>query len=288
MEQEKQTTAIGETEKTLISPRFDEEAISHARPAVPIDETDSLSPQLRLKQAASDLTSSRLALVLVLVSMLASGVVGALAMLIYEHRSAPEQPASATIATRGEGTKNPASATGPQSPSDEERGDEAADVTQQRTTPVTAANIVGTPVETASTEEESQAASQEYADQLSSLRAALNEWIATTNARDLNRQKDFYMSKVSAFYRARNVSRDEVLADKERAFENAEVLDVRAGQPEISIDPNGRLATMRFLKQYAIKNGGEERHGQVVQELRWRRTGTGWKIISERDVKVIQ
>jgi ketosteroid isomerase-like protein len=285
MEQEKQTTVASEAEKTLVSPRFDEEAISHARPAVPLDEADALLPRSsHLRQAASELTSSRLALVLVLISMLASGVIGALVAVIYQRNSAPETPATPISRTNDapEGSAQTA-----RDVSDEDARD--AGVTRQRTAPVTETNN-GTPVEFRGAEEEdSQASPQEQEEQRSSLRAALDEWIATTNARDLNRQKEFYMPKVSAFYRARNVSRDEVLADKGRAFENADLLNVRAvDQPEINIHPNGRMATMRFRKQYAVRNGQQDRRGEVLQELRWRRTGTGWKIVSERDVRVIQ
>jgi hypothetical protein len=45
--------------------------------------------------------------------------------------------------------------------------------------------------------------------------------------------------------------------------------------------------TMRFRKKYAIQGGGEDRRVEVVQELRWRRTGDRWKIVSERDLGVI-
>ena len=44
---------------------------------------------------------------------------------------------------------------------------------------------------------------------------------------------------------------------------------------------------MRFRKKYAIEGGGEDRHGEVLQELRWERTDDGWKIVSERDLRVI-
>jgi hypothetical protein len=41
---------------------------------------------------------------------------------------------------------------------------------------------------------------------------------------------------------------------------------------------------MRFRKRYRI----DERGGEVLQELRWRRTDSGWRIVSERDLRVIQ
>jgi ketosteroid isomerase-like protein len=120
------------------------------------------------------------------------------------------------------------------------------------------------------------------------LRAALNEWIAATNARDINKQMGFYNQQVNAFYRARDVSLDSVRADKARAYERADSINVRAGIPQISLSPDGLTATMRFRKQYNIAGGGEDRSGEVVQELRWRRVNGKWRIISERDVRVVR
>ncbi len=120
------------------------------------------------------------------------------------------------------------------------------------------------------------------------LRAALDEWIAATNARDLNRQLTFYMPRVEAYYLARNVSRDFVRAEKTRVFARASTVDVRAAAPEILFADAGRMAIMRFRKQYVIEGGKGNRRGEVVQELRWRKTNGVWKIASERDVRVLR
>jgi hypothetical protein len=45
---------------------------------------------------------------------------------------------------------------------------------------------------------------------------------------------------------------------------------------------------MRFRKKYDVSNGQASRRGEVVQELRWQATAEGWKIFSERDIKVIR
>jgi hypothetical protein len=68
-------------------------------------------------------------------------------------------------------------------------------------------------------------------------------------------------------------------------FERADLIDVRAGAPEITLDRDGKTATMRFRKQYVINIGGSERYGDVVQELRWQRTDEGWRIIGERQLQ---
>lgn len=270
MEQEKENAAARDAEQTVVSPRFDESAVHHARPAVPLEDVDSApSPPSRFRQAANELTSNRLALILVLVSMFASGVIGALVTVLYQqHAASPVStgsPSSEQVVLR------------------QDASEVGEDVTRQRTVPVTEADNPAP-----GSDEEMRASLQEYENHRSSLRTALDEWIATTNARDINRQKEFYMPKVNAFYRERNVSRDEVLADKGRAFNNSDLIDVRAGRPEITLHPGGRTATMRFRKQYAVRSGQQDRRGEVLQELRWQRTDQGWKIVSERDLKVIQ
>jgi ketosteroid isomerase-like protein len=120
------------------------------------------------------------------------------------------------------------------------------------------------------------------------LRRALDDWLAATNERDIARQMNFYPPVVTAFYLQRNVTRAAVRAEKERIFQSARSVDVRADAPELIFQDGGRAAVMRFRKSYAIEGGGQNRRGQVVQELRWRLTPQGWKIFSERDVRVIR
>lgn len=119
------------------------------------------------------------------------------------------------------------------------------------------------------------------------LRAALDEWIAATNRRDLARQMTFYPPTVLVFYRERNVSRSAVLEEKRRVFGRAQVVDVQAGPPDITLD-GPRSATMRFRKTYDIRGPQVTRRGEVVQELRWVKTPAGWKITGERDAQVIR
>ena len=120
------------------------------------------------------------------------------------------------------------------------------------------------------------------------LRASLDEWVRATNARDLRKQKAFYPRLVPAFYLWRNVSQHAVLAEKARLFGQAKVIDVRTGPPQITLGSDGNTATMRFRKQYVIEGTRENRRGEVLQELRWQNTEGGWKIISERDLRVIR
>lgn len=123
---------------------------------------------------------------------------------------------------------------------------------------------------------------------VASLRTALERWIAATNARDIRNYLSFYMPRLKAFYLARNVPRDLVRSERARAFEGADLIEVHAVAPETIFVDEGRVAIMRFRKQYMTKRGKQSHRGEVIQELRWQRTGRGWKIFSERDVKVLR
>jgi ketosteroid isomerase-like protein len=119
------------------------------------------------------------------------------------------------------------------------------------------------------------------------LNSSLDQWITATNARDVERQMSYYAPRVSAYYQTRNASPESVRAEKKRIFDHANAVDIRAGKPEITVSRDGRSATMRFRKKYAITQGQKNRSGEVIQELQWVKSGGDWKIVSERDVKVV-
>ena len=120
------------------------------------------------------------------------------------------------------------------------------------------------------------------------LRDTLEEWVAATNSRDIETQLSYYVPRLKAFYLTRDVSLAAVRAEKQRIFARANVIDVRAQAPEIIFRDAGRTAIMRFRKHYLIESGMRKREGEVVQELHWNKTDRGWKISSERDVRVLR
>lgn len=124
-------------------------------------------------------------------------------------------------------------------------------------------------------------------DERTELSASLEAWIAATNARDINKQMTFYAPTLNVFYQKRNVSQAAVRAEKSRLFSQISSIDVRASAPEIRISDDGRTATMRFHKSWTY-SGAQSSSGEVVQELEWRKTESGWKIVGERDVQVIR
>jgi ketosteroid isomerase-like protein len=132
------------------------------------------------------------------------------------------------------------------------------------------------------------ASEREEQSQAGALRAALRQWVEATNAKDIGRQMSFYMPTLLAYYLARNTPRDAVRAEKSRVFARATRISIDAEEPEMVFLEQGRVAVMRFRKRYEIEGGPAARRGEVVQELRWRRADGGWKIYSERDIRVIR
>jgi ketosteroid isomerase-like protein len=119
------------------------------------------------------------------------------------------------------------------------------------------------------------------------LNASLSDWISATNERNVEKQMTYYAPKVNSFYRARNASVKAVRDEKKRVFDGVDAVDIQAGKPNITLSADGQTATMRFRKKYSIKKGQQNRNGEVIQEMKWVKSKNGWRIVSERDVKVI-
>lgn len=297
---------LAEPERTLVTPNFDENSIHRARPAVPLAHD---APRTR---------SRTLPLVaLAVLAGLVGGLVSILALSLYERRAA-QQPAAVNAATtttqrddeQGARESQPLPNNNSNAPQSSNTQTDGAQVNNAQSTSPQVKSVAPIP-DTAALRTERVAASNATndaraananadaappqsnqprasgADDAKELRAALGEWIGATNARDIERQMKFYEPKMAAYYLSRNASREAVRAEKEHVFARASAVDVRAGDPEISLSPDGQTATMRFRKDYQIAGDGLDRRGAVTQELRWRRTPHGWRITSERDLRVV-
>jgi ketosteroid isomerase-like protein len=281
MEHESRATSVSPSEKTipidrdrtLVSPRFDEKSVQRARPAVPI------------ARGASRYFGSSAVLVACIVAGLIGGVAGGLALALYQKRSAVGSQPPAVVGGPSTSTSSPPVVA---AVVDEAPPAAPAAASLEATAPASPSEVVPAgeaPVP--SPETGAGAARGPGGAEEAELRGALDGWIAATNARDIGRQMDFYGETVGAFYLTRNVPREAVRAEKTRVFGAAAAIDIRAGTPSVRLSRDGQTATMRFRKKYSIAGEGYDRRGEVVQELRWRRTQDGWKIVSERDLRVI-
>jgi hypothetical protein len=114
------------------------------------------------------------------------------------------------------------------------------------------------------------------------LATALRAWVDTINRRQLAAHVAWYADPVPVFYSGRNVPRSTVRNVRARTFSDATRIDVRTNEPDIRVDADSRTATMVFRESYVFEGPRINRHGNVVQELKWRRGDDGWRIIVER------
>ena len=115
---------------------------------------------------------------------------------------------------------------------------------------------------------------------------AAYDWLQATLHGDFAAMEVFYPDSVEAFYLWRRVPKPAVMAEKRRVFAQARTVDIDIESPQIIVDPGARSVRMYFRKAYSIE-GKVSREGEVLQELRWARQADGWKIVSERDLRVI-
>jgi serine/threonine protein kinase/ketosteroid isomerase-like protein len=120
------------------------------------------------------------------------------------------------------------------------------------------------------------------------LRSTVDSWLAAHNERNLAQVTNFYMPKVSSFYLVQNTSRAAVRAEKARLFQESGMSIRRTSDPQITFAPDGRTATMHFRKSYSRGNAAQPQSGEVLQEIVWQKTNRGWKIIGERDLRVLR
>ncbi len=115
------------------------------------------------------------------------------------------------------------------------------------------------------------------------------QWLDATLARDFEAQSAFYPERMEAFYLWRDVPKSAVMAEKRRVFDEARTINIRIDPPQLIVDPGARSGRMYFRKSYVIVGKGKlNRKGEVLQELRWAKQEDGWKIVSERDLRVIR
>jgi ketosteroid isomerase-like protein len=293
-------TIPNDLDRTLAAPRFDEKSVQRALPAVPLTwhgKAHMSLPVILLCAAAG----------------LIGGLVVAFAITLWQRNSSSPRAETAAVRQQtGDAPANPAAAPEnpttptPQAANTDARGPQGDGQTTPAQTQAEQAKAsdgahapeVVAPVRDAARavaagaaqpppkSGDEAAAGETVADAgtRDELRAALGDWVAATNARDINRQMQFYAPTVGAFYLARNASRESVRAEKARAFASADSVNVQTSEPDVRVSRDGQTAVMRFRKRYRIG----ERAGEVLQELRWRRTPAGWKIVSERDLRVLQ
>lgn len=267
--------------------RFDTNALRQAKPVVPITRRFINKPK------------SSILIVAALLAALLGGILGSYLSIRYMNKQADPETSVAESTTPQEPTENPQSDnTTKSTQADKSSGStslpEARTNKQEQPTNQTRKEkdkAEKKEPDNASTQETTAASdtpNQHTGRESRELQEAFYNWLEANKQGDINRQMRYYNSKVNAFYRWRDANIPEVRAEKSRVLGHADTIHIEASDPDITISPDGQQATIRYRKRYRIEGNEINRTGEVLQELRWKRVNNQWRIVSERDVKVIR
>jgi hypothetical protein len=98
----------------------------------------------------------------------------------------------------------------------------------------------------------------------------------------------FYPPVVQRYYLQTYFPHNAVRADKQRRLGDADAVRVSIDEPQITWEQEGRVANVRFRKQYEIESRGRTERGAVLQQLFLSRGDSQWQIFSERDLRVLR
>jgi hypothetical protein len=113
----------------------------------------------------------------------------------------------------------------------------------------------------------------------------LDAWVSSTEDRDLDEHMSYYADTLESYYNSRAAPRDQVRADRGRAFDRYQDIDVNIDNVRVTLDETGVGAQVVLDKSWKFE-GERCSKGKVQQMLRLARIDGRWRITSERDLKV--
>jgi ketosteroid isomerase-like protein len=117
------------------------------------------------------------------------------------------------------------------------------------------------------------------------VRAALNGWLTSFRARDIDSYMAYYADVLDAYYLSRNTSVERVRADKLRAFSKYTTIDVSLSDIRIQVDASGQRAVAIFNKSYRFTGEGVNPFtGGGLNKFTWKKIGGEWLITGEEDL----
>ncbi|HYO91109.1 MAG TPA: nuclear transport factor 2 family protein [Pyrinomonadaceae bacterium] len=117
------------------------------------------------------------------------------------------------------------------------------------------------------------------------VRAALDGWVSTFRARDIDGYMARYASVLDAYYLARNVSVERVRIDKERAFAKYTTIEVWLSDVRVQVDSSGERAVALFNKSYRFTGEGVNPYvGSGLNRFTFKKIGGQWLITGEEDL----
>jgi serine/threonine-protein kinase len=116
--------------------------------------------------------------------------------------------------------------------------------------------------------------------------SVLEGWADSLRERDIGAHMSYYADTLDTYYAKQNASASQVRADRSRAFEHYDTMDVTLSDIQITPDPTGTRAVATFNKAWAFDSGSRRATGSVRQQLTLTNFGGRWLITGEKDLQV--
>jgi serine/threonine protein kinase/ketosteroid isomerase-like protein len=121
---------------------------------------------------------------------------------------------------------------------------------------------------------------------INEIAATIEEWADSTRQLDLASHMSFYTDPLETYYKRQNVPASQVRADRARAFNRYDRMDVTITDVQITPEADGTRATAVFTKTWAFESDDRNSLGSVRQQLTLVRSGARWLITGEQDLQV--
>jgi hypothetical protein len=113
----------------------------------------------------------------------------------------------------------------------------------------------------------------------------LERWRSSIVKRDIETHMKSYAATLENYYKESGIDRNHVRADRQRAFDRYESLDLQVDK--LTITPESEdAAIVVFDKSWTFKNPQKTSTGSVQQEMRLIKENGSWIIVGEKDEKV--
>lgn len=113
----------------------------------------------------------------------------------------------------------------------------------------------------------------------------IDDWKDAYESLDLEYAMGYYAESVD-YYNAGKVGIGRVRSDKQRAFDAYDTINFNISNLTVTPDASGEKATAVFDKEWQFENSEKTNSGKVRQQMQLVKSGSKWKITSEKDLKV--
>lgn len=115
---------------------------------------------------------------------------------------------------------------------------------------------------------------------------AVSSWAKAIESGNVNAHLNYYADTLEYYYTGRGFSKNQIRADKQRAFESFDDIEFNVSNFRVTPEGNGDRATVIYDKEWVFSNEERTLEGKVQSQMTLQKIGGRWLIVGEKDLKV--